>query len=126
MSPCHCLSGAALEFRACSARAGHPDLRISYRAATRIAVCLQQTGQNLVLCDGDNDLSFVLSGAISTKRFADLGEAVGPIDHRHKFARLEEFAQIGQALIGLQLHNTEILLAQPANLGSWQYNLQRA
>jgi hypothetical protein len=36
-----------------------------------------------VLRDGDNDLSFVLSGAISAKRFADLGEPVRSIDHRH-------------------------------------------
>ena len=71
-----------------------------------------------MLCDGDNDCSFVLSGAISTKRFADLGEPVRSIDHRYKFVRLEEFAQIGQALIWLQLHNKEILLAQAANPGS--------
>ena len=76
------------------------------------------TGHNLVWCDGDNDLSFVLSGAISTKRFADLGEPLRSIDDRYKFARLEEFAQIGQALIWLQLHNKEILLAQPSNPGS--------
>jgi hypothetical protein len=64
----------------------------------------RRTGHNLVLCDGDNDLSFVLSGAISTKRFAHLGEPVRSIDYRDKFARLEEFAQIGQALIWLQPH----------------------